>query len=401
MGHTAQGAHTPSERQRARGRGRGRIWAEVKPFLEIGLFAIPALLGPAAIAAYVVGKYHVHPFKLDGKYFPDGGFLFDLHVMWKAGHDIVTGHSPYPFVYPAPAAILMVPFGLLPWKVAVVAFSLFVTGALFLTLRLLGVRDWRCYGAACAAAPFVGTIAVGTLSSFLALCAALAWRYRDRRWVVAFAIVGAVATKIFLWPLVVWLVATRRFRTAGTTVILGVVTVFGCWAMIGFSGLTGYVHFLRHVAGLELGRSYSSFAFFSSLGASDHAAHLAVTGLTLLGIAAVVAIARQTDGDRRAFVAAILVALLVSPIVWLHYMILVYVVVALYRRRLSVAWLIPSLYWILPGEDSHGSTFVIVRMWLVTALTVVSAALPRLRRTRFAVGPARSGLSVVAAGDAD
>jgi ABC-type dipeptide/oligopeptide/nickel transport system permease component len=163
-------------------------------------------------------------------------------------------------------------------------------------------------------------------------------------------------------------------------VLLGIATVFGCWGAIGFSGMTGYIHFMQHVASLELGRSYSSFAFFSSLGASDHAAHLAVVALTLVGIVAILAIGRSSDGDRRSFVAAIAVALLVSPIVWLHYMILVYVVVALYRRRLSVAWLIPSLYWILPGEDSHGSTSVIVRMWLVTGLTVVFAALPRIRR---------------------
>jgi Glycosyltransferase family 87 len=359
-----------------------RAWSELRPFAETAVFALPALLGPAAIVTYLVGRYHVKSFTLDGRYFPDGGFLFDLHVMWKAGHDVVMGHSPYPFVYPAPAALLMVPFGALPWKLAVIAFSLFVTGALFLTLRILGVRDWRCYGAACASAPFVGSIAVGTLSTFLALCAALAWRYRDRRWIVAAAIVGAVATKIFLWPLVVWLVATRRFRTAVMTVLLGIVTVFGCWAVIGFSGMTGYIHFMRHVASLELARSYSSFAFFASLGASDRAAHLAVVVLTLVGIVAILMIGRRSDGDRRAFVAAIAVALLVSPIVWLHYMILVYVVVALYRRRLSIAWLIPSLYWILPGEDSHGSTSVIVRMWLVTGLTVVFAMLPRRERAK-------------------
>jgi Glycosyltransferase family 87 len=378
IGHPGPAAPSTSKTSRR----LGGAWAQLRPFVETGVFVLPALLGPAAIAAYVVGRYHVKPFTLDGKYFPDGGFLFDLHVMWKAGHDLVTLHSPYPFVYPAPAAFLMVPFGVLPWKVAVVAFSLFVAGALFLTLRLLGVRDWRCYGAACASAPFVGTIAVGTLSTFLALCAALAWRYRDRRWIVAAAIVAAVATKIFLWPLVVWLVATRRFRTAATTVLLGIATVFGCWGAIGFSGMTGYIHFMRHVASLELGRSYSSFAFFSSLGASDHSAHLAVVALTLVGIVAILAIGRSSDGDRRSFVAAIAVALLVSPIVWLHYMILVYVVVALYRRRLSVAWLIPSLYWILPGEDSHGSTSVIVRMWLVTGLTVVFAMLPRRHRAR-------------------
>jgi hypothetical protein len=376
LGHAAKAARATSEGQ-PRPAWRERAWEPIRPFVETAVFILPALLGPAAIVWYLVGRYHVEPFTLDGKYFPDGGFLFDLHVMWKAGHDLVTGHSPYPFVYPAPAAFLMVPFGILPWKLAVVAFSLFVTGALFLTLHLLGVRDWRCYGVACASAPFVGSIAVGTLSTFLALCAAAAWHYRDRRWTVAIAIVGAVATKIFLWPLVVWLVATRRLRTAATTVLLGVATVFGCWAAIAFSGLTGYVHFLRHVAGLELGRSYSTFALASSLGASDSTSHLVQGGLTLVGIAAIFALARGRDGDRRAFVAAIAVAVLVSPIVWLHYMILVYVAVALYRRRLSIAWLLPALYWVLPGEDSHGSTSVILQMWVITGLAVAAAIAAR------------------------
>src|SRR5262249_39924064 len=127
MGHTGPAARSTPKT------GRRGPWAELRPFVETAVFMLPALLGPAAIATDLAGRYPVKPFTLDGKYFPDGGFLFDLHVMWKAGHDIVTGHSPYPFVYPAPAAFLMVPFGILPWKVAVVAFSLFVTGALFLT----------------------------------------------------------------------------------------------------------------------------------------------------------------------------------------------------------------------------------------------------------------------------
>ena len=57
--------------------------------------------------AYLIGAYHPRPGVLEGKYYPDGGFLFDLHTMWQAGHDVVTLHSPYPFVYPAPAALVM------------------------------------------------------------------------------------------------------------------------------------------------------------------------------------------------------------------------------------------------------------------------------------------------------
>ena len=86
----------------------------------------------------------------------------------------------------------------------------------------------------------------------------------------------------------------------------------------------------------------------------------------MLGIAAIVVIARGPDGDRRSFVAALAVALALSPIVWLHYLVLVYVVIALYQRRLGVAWLIPALYWLLPGQDSHGSLALIVRAYLLT-----------------------------------
>jgi Glycosyltransferase family 87 len=380
LGHTAEPARADLGGRR-RGLRAERIWSNARPFVETAVFVLPAFLGPAAIVTYLIGRYHVHPLTVDGKYFPDGGFLFDLHVMWKAGHDVVTGHSPYPFVYPAPAAFLMVPFGVLPWKLAVVAFSLFVAGSLFLTLYLLGVRDWRCYGAALASTPVVGSMAVGTLSTFLALCAAVAWRYRDRRWIVAWAIAGAVVTKVFLWPLAVWLLATRRYRSTATTVALGVVTVFGCWAMIGFAGLTGYLHFLRHVADLEQARSYSGFALVHSLGASTGAAHLATLGLTVVGIALIFVLARRPDGDRRAFVGALGVALLVSPIIWLHYMVLVYVVIALYSRRLSIAWLVPFMYWWLPGEDSHGSTSVILKMYLVTALAIGFAMYQRRGRS--------------------
>jgi len=335
------------------------------------LFALP-FAGPAAIFAYLVGLYHPHPGTIDGKYFPDGGFLFDLHVMWKAGHDVVTGHSPYPFVYPAPAVILMVPFGVLPWKAAVVAFTIVLVAAMILALRLLGIRDWRCYGAALASVPMFGSLAVGSLSPLLVLAAAMAWRYRDRRFVVAAAIAGAVVTKIFLWPLLVWLVATRRVRSAATTIVLGVVTVFGCWAMIGFAGLRGYPHQVGHVAGLEQYQSYSGLALAHSLGLSHTAARLAMLAVGACVLVAIAFVARQGDGDRRAFVLAIGAALLLSPIVWMHYLLLLFVPIALYQRRFGLAWALPLLYWLWGGQQSDGSLAVI--LW-VLAVAILSVAL--------------------------
>jgi hypothetical protein len=354
------------------GRWRAAVAAPRTTFEALCCVLLP-LGAPAMIAAYLAGVYQPDPFTVDGTYFPDGGFLFDLHVMWGAGHDVVTGHSPYPFVYPAPAAFLMAPFGALPWGLAVVAFTLSLVGALVLALRLLGVRDWRCYALALASLPMASSIMIGTLSPLLALAAAVAWRYRDRRFVVATAIVAVVVTKIFLWPLVVWLVATRRFRTAATTVVLGIAVTLGSWAVLGFDGLRDYAHGLERIAGLVQERSYSPFALFRLLGLSSGSARLAVAALTLAALAAIVALARGHDGDRRSFVMALGAGLLASPIIWMHYLVLLVVPVAMYRARLSAAWIAPLAYWFLRGQENQGSAANIVVMLAVTAAALALA----------------------------
>jgi hypothetical protein len=352
------------------------LGAHVRTALEAAAFVLLPLVGPIFIVAYLVGLHTTHPSTVDGVYHPDGGFLFDLDGMWNAGRDIVAGRSPYPFVYPAPAAFLMVPFALLPWKLAVLAFSLALIGSLVLALRLLHVTDWRCYAAALACMPMTSSITIGTLSPMLLLAAAAAWRYRNSRLLVAASVVGAVATKIFLWPLVIWLVATRRFRTAALTVGLGITTVFGSWAILGFDGLREYPHRISRVAGLEQDRSYSPFSLARSLGMSTTAAQVVVALLAVAAIAAIVLLARGRDGDRRAFVAAVGAGLVLSPIVWPHYLVLLFAPIALYRQRLSAAWILPLFFWLLRSPESHGSALWIVAT-LVTSVVAVALAARR------------------------
>jgi len=355
-----------------------RALAAPRRGLESLFYVLLPLAAPAVIVAYLFGSYKPKPWTVDGIYFPDGGFLFDLHVMWKAGHDVVTGHSPYPFVYPPPAAFLMAPFGALPWGVAVIAFTLSAVAALVLALRLLGVRDWRCHALALGAVPMASSLLIGTLSPFLALGAAAAWRYRDRRWAVAAAIVGVVVTKIFLWPLVFWLLATRRYRTAATTVALGIGTVVVSWGLLGFDGLRDYPHRLSRVAGLEQDKSYSPFALFRLLGLSPGSARLAVVALTVAALGGIVAVARLKDGDRRSFLVALGAGLVASPILWMHYLVLLVVPVALYRPRFGAAWFVPLAYWFLPGQENLGS---VRNFALILALTAITLALA-MRRER-------------------
>src|SRR5207244_1471828 len=108
--------------------------------------------------------------------------------------------------------------------------------------------------------------------------------------------------KLFLWPLGLWLLVTRRLRATLTFVFVGVAVVIGGWATIGFAGLRSYPHLLHVLAQVEQGVSYSPVALLGLSGTAATLLSLALVGLTVLGVALG---ARGDDGDRRSFTIAI------------------------------------------------------------------------------------------------
>ena len=131
----------------------------------------------------------------------------------------------------------MVPFGLLAYTAAAVVFLLLATAAAVSSLWVLGVRDWRCYGALFLSYPVLHGLALGALTSTLMLLTALAWRYRDRAALVGSFTAAAIVLKLFLWPLLAWLVITRRTRAAVLAVAGSAAACLAGWAAIGFAGL--------------------------------------------------------------------------------------------------------------------------------------------------------------------
>jgi glycosyl transferase family 87 len=338
----------------------------------VSVAALGAL--PLALPAFVI-VYLVH----NGAYRHDGNF-YDLHTMWEAGRNIAHGQSPYPFIYPAPAAVIMVPFGVLPWRVAVAAFFIVCIAAVFASLRILGVRDWRCYGACLIALPTASAIWIGTPTPLLMLATACAWRWRDRRWVVALALTAAVATKIFLWPLFVWLLATRRFSAAlaGLAAVVG--AVVAAWGVIGFAGIFSYPRQLIDAASAYGDKSYSIVSMLHAFGITGRLAPAVAAGVAALALLVVVLLARRTGGDAASFAAAIAASLLISPIVWVHYLLLLFVPIAIVHRRLSVLWLLPLALWPLGGQESHGSIprlLFVLGVLLIWLVAIVRAAAGR------------------------
>jgi alpha-1,2-mannosyltransferase len=356
---------------------RARRSAAVRRLGEFGTFAVFGVL-PFALPIFVI-VYVTH----NASYGNDGNW-YDLHTTWVAGRALAHGHSPYPFIYPAPAAVLMIPFGALPWRAAVPVFFVVSAAMMLATLRILGVRDWRCYGACLVALPTASALWIGTPTPMLVLATACAWRWRDRRAVVAVALIFAVATKIFLWPLFVWLLATRRFGAALAGLSAIAVATLAAWAPIGFAGLSSYPQFISQIASIFEDKSYSTIALIHAFGVGGAGAQVVAVAVGFGALAAVVILGRRPGGDVASFAAAIAAALWISPIVWVHYLVLLYIPIAILRPRLSPLWFLPLIFWVLGGQESHDAiprllfVLVVLLVWLV-AIVRASRLSPQAR----------------------
>jgi hypothetical protein len=103
-----------------------------------------------------------------------------------------------------------------------------------------------------------------------------------------------------------------------------------------------------------------------------------------LGLAAVLLgvawrVAPEPDGDRRAFGLAVVAALAASPIVWPHYLVLMFVPIALTSSRLSAVWFVPLLAWLAPTEETHGHLWEILPYWSIEAAVTFALLAPRRR----------------------
>ena len=283
---------------------------------------------------------------------------YDFAIFLRASEDVRAGDSPYvdpgtisedspaPYVYPPLLAIALIPATVLPDEVrgsspAGVLVSLLLIACVVGTLALLDVRDWRCYPVALLYPPTLENVEYGAVGPALALLVALGWRYRDRVWPVAASVGAAIALKVFVWPLLVWLAATKRSAAAVGAAVTAVGLALGSWAAIGFDGIADYPDLLRRLSDVEAENSYSAYAILVAIGVPSGLAHVVVTGAAATLLVLAWRAARSADGDRRALTLALAAGFVLTPILWLHYLVLLVVPIALARPRLSVLWLVP------------------------------------------------------------
>jgi alpha-1,2-mannosyltransferase len=330
------------------------IWAIVAPILVLGIAAL------------------------------HGQFALDFrHAFLPASRSVIHGMSPYSpvgsrrvvegtaFLYPPLSAYLLAPFTLLPPLVAELLAVALVAAAVPATLWVLGVRDWRCYALAFLWWPTIIGIGTANLTLPMLLLLALVWRYRHRT-VVAAVLTGlVVALKLLFWPLLFWLVATRRYRSAALAALASGVFIVLPWAGIGFAGVRGYPHLLATISRSEGPRNYSVASLLHAMLPSWGASTAIETALGAVVLALVLVVGRR-GRDRDAFALGIVAALVFTPLLEMHYLAALLVVVAIYQRQFGLAWLAPLLIWGAPGSGP-GSPIQTVHVLVVASATVALA----------------------------
>ena len=316
----------------------------------------------------------------------EGLLAWDVRFAYlPAAEAILDGGSPYPavddpiledqkgYVYPPQLVLLLVPLTVLPVPIASFLVALGLLALVFATLYVLEIRDVRCYAATLIWVPVISGVLLGNVSIPLAFALAVVWRYRDAVLPPAVSLGIAASAKLLLWPMFVWTFATRRVRTVALALGIGAVVTFAAWSSIGFAGFSEYPDLLERLSEIQSERSYSLVGMASTLGLSEGIGQVVTLLVGVALLVGCVVLARRGD-EERSFTCAVAATLALSPIVWLHYLVLLLVPLAILRPRFSIVWLLPAVLWVSPrpGYAEGYETFMpgLVAAILVAVLLI-------------------------------
>ena len=273
---------------------------------------------------------------------------------------------PHPTPHPPPVALLCLPFGLMSYEHAAIAWFFFelicLSVSVVLLLRWLGVEKrgtllllstllilvW---------APVTYELLTGQLTAFLFFLMAGAWlSLRSGKDIRGGIFLGtAVAVKLVPWPLIIFLMLRRNWRAACAAMTTTVVANIAAATLIGFDRIAYY--YLKIVGSVsELYRGYYfnfslwtiGWRIFDGTGSQVLGGVNAPPLFNAPAIAPIVSIAISLTilifGFAFAFKArnfdtsfGILVCLiiLVSPVAWIHYLIITLIPFVIVLKNLS------------------------------------------------------------------
>jgi hypothetical protein len=234
--------------------------------------------------------------------------------------------------------------------------------ALIAACVLLPVRPLiRLFTFVVAAFSFAVTkdMALGNVSVLILLPTVVAWRWLDRP-LGSIAQAFAIAIRPTLGILMIWQLLRRQWRAVAWTVLAGSLLIVSTLPFVGLEGYLDYLTVLRNmsdVTGVLYNYDLGSIALASGIGAAG--ATLALASGYVIAIAAILLSLRR---DRElGFIVTVTASLLLSPLLWDHYLAMLVLPAAFLAQR-GRPWglLLPLLAWLPVINESWTLLFPVV-----------------------------------------
>ena len=291
------------------------------------------------------------------------GYGYDLAAYLAAAARVAAGGTPYqpqtlggPFspgpaglyLYPPPLAVLLAPVSGLATVAVQAGWWIGRVALLVVGLAVLPVPRWVRGAVLLVTAvsyPTLIDLNLGNVSLVVLALSCLAWRWLDRPAAgVATALAMAVRPTLVVVPL--WWLLRRSWQAAAWTAAAGLVVIAVTLPFVGLGGYLDYLTVVRnlsHVTGVLHDVDLASAALL--LGFDPAVVQPALLLQYGLGVVAVGLALRQ---DREVgFVMVTGASLLLAPLIWVHYLVVLVLPAALLAAR-GYRWavLLPLLGWL-------------------------------------------------------
>jgi alpha-1,2-mannosyltransferase len=315
---------------------------------------------------------------------PGDQWQVDVEVYREAARSVVYGRPIYeqmteppqllPFTYPPFAALLALPLAAAPFVVVGWLWTALQVAATYATVMIVfralleRAGQWRWLAGALVTAPMLWLhpvadgVRFGQVNAFIVLACAADLVVRRPGWARGALIGMAVAVKLTPGVFLVHLAWSRQWRAAATAVGAAAAVTVGAFLVLPEASLAFWGGALSdsNRLGPNMGTSNQSLrGFLLRLGPEGAAGTVLWLVLALAAAAAGLAVARRAHlaGDPVGEVAAMgLVAVLCSPVSWIHHFAWVVVVVAalvgdgrsrprLWMGGVVLAWFLCRMPW--------------------------------------------------------
>jgi hypothetical protein len=264
------------------------------------------------------------------------GWAYDFHAYYDAALRLMAMGTPYqaqtlggpfrpgPFglyLYSPVPALLFVPLTSLGQQGAILVWLALRVGLLVATCLLMPVsRGLRLatLGIACLSAPVLFDLNLGNVSLIVTFCAVVTWRYLDRP-IGSIALAASLMMRPTMALIGSWWLLRGLWRPIIWTAVAGVAILLATLPFVGVERWLEYLTVLRNVSNMTGVRANVDLG--SSVLLMGGPAWLAQAALYVGYAVAAGAVLLSLRRDRElSFVVTLMATLLLSPLLWDHYL---------------------------------------------------------------------------------